>query len=528
MIRVLICEDEPPILRRLQDMVERLDPAFTVAATAMNGSEALRIIGENAVDLVLTDIRMPIMNGLELMDHIQQMYPKIMVVVLSGYQDYEYMSHAMRAHSLDYLLKPVSAIDLRVMMERVKVKHMQMSKDRLSRALSAHLNRAAPVHEMNIGYPHGVRNEGQRVTSDSSDNADVSVCLFCAGGLPLLTDIADAEMYPGANVWLEHSLEKLAAEVAPGFTTFNWEFMGDTPVERIYVLQGVCGDIEPYMQCLHEALLSAAKFPISCAFLNTPTQLGQVAKAVRRLRRILGESIFVGRSAFVCVGTDCTTQQTTSDDRETAALLSKCLIESHENSLTAFCSELFERVANESWPQLRITRLMLAVANKMERCGHPEVCERADGYRKALCDAACTALSLKELEQNICSLELAVDLDKCSTGVRRTEFAHAIEQYIQTHYNEHITNQTLAQVFGYVSSYISLLFRQSYQVSPSEYLTQIRMQKARSMMKEHPDMMMREIAESVGFKNQHHFSRIFKKMEGVSPTEYPMRRENEE
>ena len=108
MIRVLIAEDEPPILRRTRRLIEHIDADFSVAATAGDGEEALEKLRAEHFDVLFTDIRMPVMDGMKLMNTVQKLYPDCSIVVLSGYQDFEYVSTAVRAQAVDYLLKPVA------------------------------------------------------------------------------------------------------------------------------------------------------------------------------------------------------------------------------------------------------------------------------------------------------------------------------------------------------------------------------------------------------------------------------------
>ncbi len=98
--------------------------------------------------------------------------------------------------------------------------------------------------------------------------------------------------------------------------------------------------------------------------------------------------------------------------------------------------------------------------------------------------------------------------------------AQRIEQYLRKNYAEHITNQTLGGVFGYVPSYVSMLFRREYGVSPSEYLTDVRIEQAKHRLLEDPNVLIRDVALTVGFKSQHHFSRTFKNHEGVWPSDF--------
>lgn len=500
MIHVLIAEDEPPTLRRIAAMVEQADGAFSVVGTALNGKEALKQIEQKHVDVVMTDIRMPVMDGMELMDQIKTRYSHIILVVLSGYQDYEYMAHAIRARSLDYLLKPVSAQAMGQLLGRVKTQYLLESRERLSRSLALHLNRAVGAAEQ--GHP----------------DVRLGVCLFCAGGLPRGED---AEMYPAAQLWAQHALEPLASRIVPGFTSFTWEFMGATPVERILVYQTQQSTLAPWAKCLHETLLNQGGIPVSCTALEEGVPLEQINHQLKRLRQVLRAHIRIGKSLFVSLPLreDHGSAPAPAQDWEAAAKLAELLAEGRVGQADPFRRELFQRMEREGWTQARVGRLFEQAATILDRDERPQVRQAASGYGAALAEAVDTALSLRELEKNLCSLAPPEGTGPAEQP-RIREVAGAIEAYLRDHYFEHITNQTLAAQFGYVPSYISLLFRQQYRQSPSEYLTRLRLDEAKKLMQAHPDMLIREVAERVGFKSQHHFSRIFKKNEGMWPTSY--------
>lgn len=499
MIRVMIVEDEPPTLWRLAGMVEQLDPLFSVVATALNGQSALSQMETIPCDVVLTDIRMPVMNGLDLMDRIRETYPECIVVVLSGYQDFAYVSHAIRARSLDYLLKPVSAETMAELLGRIRAQYMKMSRERLKRELSLHLNKAE------VGIPQ-----------EETERDQVGVCLFCAGGFPFGDD---AEMYPAADFWHGRSLEKLGEELSPGFAGFTWEFMGHTPVERIFIYQTEGGSADAWVQCLHEALLEDSGISVSCALLQEAVSLSKTNEAIRTLRRALREHMQIGRSLFLPVTNEdpaMPPQEDPEEVRRLAQLLASGDVDQEHPRRRA----LFTRMEREQWTQQRILDLFLGALRQMERSEQESLRALARQYQDILPDIICAATSLKELEQNLGSLLQLAEEKSMEDPLRQEPVLAAVEEYLRTHYPEHITNQQLAAKFGYVPSYLSLLFRQKYQLSPSEYLTRIRIDEAKAYMAQHPDMLMREVADKVGFKNQHHFSRIFKQLEGVRPTGY--------
>lgn len=108
MLTVLLVDDEPFILQGLQVLVDWEKEGYEVPLTAANGEEALHILLEQHVDLVIADINMPVMTGLELLRQIRQVHTlDAWFVILSGYAEFSYAQEAMRYDCTDYILKPV-------------------------------------------------------------------------------------------------------------------------------------------------------------------------------------------------------------------------------------------------------------------------------------------------------------------------------------------------------------------------------------------------------------------------------------
>ena len=98
MIRALVVEDEPMILKYIVKKINELDKGFEVIDTAINGQEALKKIYELRPDVVYTDIRMPVMDGIALVKNLRVSFPDMPVVILSGYSDFEYMQPVSYTH----------------------------------------------------------------------------------------------------------------------------------------------------------------------------------------------------------------------------------------------------------------------------------------------------------------------------------------------------------------------------------------------------------------------------------------------
>lgn len=110
--QLLIVDDEVPIRKALASYIPWEEYNCTVYDTASNGKEAIKKLEAHPVDLVITDVKMPLIDGIELSKYIYDNYPDTLVIILSGYAEFEYAQSAMRYHVSEYLLKPVSKDNL--------------------------------------------------------------------------------------------------------------------------------------------------------------------------------------------------------------------------------------------------------------------------------------------------------------------------------------------------------------------------------------------------------------------------------
>lgn len=105
---LLIVDDEAPIRKGLSEHIKWEDYDCKVVATANNGEDAIAKINENVINIILTDVKMPLLDGIGLAKYIYENHPDVAVIILSGYSEFEYARSAIQYHVSQYLLKPVS------------------------------------------------------------------------------------------------------------------------------------------------------------------------------------------------------------------------------------------------------------------------------------------------------------------------------------------------------------------------------------------------------------------------------------
>lgn len=112
-VRIVVAEDEDLIRNHLVKKITALDPSLHVVCAAEDGKEALEFVERRSADLVLTDIRMPVMDGIELIRALHLKYPHVRTMIATGFAEFEYARQAMRYGASEYLLKPIKPAELK-------------------------------------------------------------------------------------------------------------------------------------------------------------------------------------------------------------------------------------------------------------------------------------------------------------------------------------------------------------------------------------------------------------------------------
>ena len=120
MFKVIVADDEKLIANNIARRIEENCPSFRVAARAGTGLEALKQAKELLPDVVFSDIKMPEMDGIELISRLRREMPAVLCVIVSGYSDFEYMKAAIQQSAADYLLKPVNPEELKRLLQRLE------------------------------------------------------------------------------------------------------------------------------------------------------------------------------------------------------------------------------------------------------------------------------------------------------------------------------------------------------------------------------------------------------------------------
>lgn len=141
---VIVAEDEELLLNNLVKKIEKADDEFEVAGTAQTGSRAYELIEELTPDVVITDIRMPVMDGITLLTKVREQFPLTKFVITSGFSDFEYARSAITLNVSDYLLKPVDPEELAAVLHKIK-KEFQIARADYEEVFNTGTSRMTPA-----------------------------------------------------------------------------------------------------------------------------------------------------------------------------------------------------------------------------------------------------------------------------------------------------------------------------------------------------------------------------------------------
>jgi two-component system, response regulator YesN len=505
-IRVLVAEDEPPILRAVKSLIEQTNPSFSVTGTASDGAMAVELLEKESFDVVFTDIRMPVMDGLALLDYIQNCHPSIFSVVLSGYNEFEYARQALQSRAFDYLLKPVSPDTLSKVLEKLELNINSRMKAVKTKQLSHSINKSV----------------GEAVGKDIGDDCKpYAVMLLCAG--PFLYYDGDF-LSPGIAFWESIDFNAIVATTLPLAASF-WTFQGETPADKIVVAELADSiDAQSIIYEIFEQTIKNTDIPITTVGYSYPVGFQSVNKAYKALRSRLLSTIKIGVSTIAwadnCQEKGHTKQELYSSDA--AQKMTTALRSGEAKAIDENLCDALLWLERQDCTQQDVSHFFEAVFDAYEK--EKAVLQVASKeWRRDLVEAISASVTATMLHGNLLSVFLAMGVqarqDKAVVS-RIPPIIGRVQAYLMANYRESITNLTLSQEFGFVPSYISRLFREHTGLSTSDYLIKLRMDKAKELMAKDPDIMVKEVADQVGFKNQYHFSKTFKKQTGIWPTDF--------
>lgn len=504
MKKVLLVDDEIFVRKGLRSLIDWKKCGFEVYDETDNGEDALELIKETSPDLVITDIRMPVLDGLELIKQVSTLEPKPKFIVISGFNDFKYAQHAIRYGVHDFILKPIDQDE----MEAALVK--------LSEVLSLEETQSKNREHMLLNKMF------DELLTGNVDHESLEQYVNLLGGGP-------STQYSYAIIELFGSIKTNTDENGKSIIQqlLTSEFKSKIPLFEHQ--DGRYGFVMPSYLFKPKDVKNLTKqlalklngsFMIyvgkSVSMLDSLKESYETAKTVSLYKYSQPEN-----SAILFEEVKELPLNYMELDQSLYVSLMEKIEENNHTSIEAVTDEIFQEYETKIFaPE--------AVNTSISRCVHGiiKTIKSMEGDETQLVSYEGMLkwqhynLPLKELKGLFKSF--VMEAAEMLSSIRK---AHAqgdirkIKQYIEKNFHENLSLKGIANLFYMNPVYMGQLFKKTYGVYFKEFLLELRTNEAKKLLRQ-TNLRVYEIAEKVGFGSTDYFVTQFEKMEGRTPTEY--------
>lgn len=523
-MKVLIVDDEILIRVGIKSCIDWEANGFEVAGLAEDGVQAFEMIKDLQPDIVLTDIKMPNMDGLELIEKIKEQYPHIRVMVLSCYNELDFIKKAMKLGADDYILKlSMQPDDLLAALNGIKKTVSEKQRD-------ITINRSFMKEELYKRVIDRSLHGGQLVGELKKLGTDISFAstsLICAG----IDDYSNASVRSRLEdkYLLKFSVINIIEEILSNYCKGDIAEIEKGKFLIIFDLRDHKGDyrksIREFFYSTNNALKNYLNITISFGVSDLWKNKDNFNTRYAQASRALEQRFFSGRESLLFYdGSMDLSDKPVLLNFVDEKLLVSCLENLDEDRARKVITSFFHEIQSkkEYHPSkvrkaaVEIYHSFLKVAKKFEFEEEFEVIETED------CDNPIDMLMKAETISDISGWfsSLVGKFVGCLSN-KRLSAEHPeiikLKRYMADHVYEDITLDKAAKITNMNRSYLSSLFKKETGESFTDYFNRLKMEEAKELIQRY-GLRTGEVAYRLGFNNESYFSKLFKKYVGVNPS----------
>ena len=532
MYKVLLVDDEALIREAISENIQWEELGYTFMGACENGRQAMEVIEKEQPDLLLTDINMPFVDGMELTKFVYENYPDTKVIIISGFDEFEYAKNAVKYQVLEYILKPITPMEFLETLQRVKSMLDERKKSRrdMKKIRSAYVSNLPVVQGR---YLHNLLNGTVDYSKLTEKQEELRLNLYASYYNTALVEGDSLEPFISqyANVKDELALfaiYNITAEIVAG-EQCGIAFQG-TDEKTVILFMGE--DAESLKRCIRQVLPKIRQ--AICDFLQIETTIG-VGKMVGALEE-LPDSFAKTKSAleykFMLGGNQIIEAEEYEEIRnsakhidifEWASQISTPIrtnkLDQVQKKTEEFIGQVKISYVNKNRSFVYVQNLVLSVINLLEL--PEELEEEIYSQERMFMNQIYECENLDELGVRLCGtfgyICKLLSNQRDSYGKRQAMMAL---EYIEKNYaDSSVTLNSVCNALAMSTSYFSSIFKNHTGVTFIEALNRKLMEKAKVLLAQ-GNLKTYEIAEAVGYSDAHYFSISFKKAVGKTPTEY--------
>ncbi|QGQ95187.1 response regulator [Paenibacillus psychroresistens] len=517
MFKVLLVDDEMLDLEGMERLLPWDSLNMKIVASLNSGFEALDYLKEYPIDILVSDIKMPIMSGLELASRALEMYPKLRIVFVSGYEDFHYAKKAIQLNASGYVLKPFNDDEMIQVLSDVRDSlHHELEWERMENVQKQHMNLA--YDEMMHQWIEGKSGGEGFLSWIKQTQPSITVGTYQLGLLEL--DDVSWKLEGQSEDEQEMIVNKALAVLSAGCKAEGISLHCQTDISRMALI--IEGD-DPRAK-LERILNYMSKYSLftTTASLGQVTSFEQLPESYRTAKEVLSYKIFCGKNGIITFEDTKSYEQ--QDIQNVDDFLQTLFIAITNYDLVQIddCLEdLYKQVKNYG-KKMTVYNVTLHIITKL------------DSFLSSMNENLKSILGIELKSLDI--LYRFETMDDIKSWLRRRLFEISemlllkkqrknrklideIEQYVQKHMSTNLTLRDVANFFAFSPNYLGHLFKEENEEYFSDYVIKIRLEKAAELLR-NPKLKVYEIADQVGYKSLTYFSRQFREKYGITPGDY--------
>lgn len=493
-MRILVADDEALVRASLRSMLDELNMPVHVIGEARNGEEALRYVTERQPDLVFVDIRMPKLNGLEVIAQSRADSPHTKWIIVSGHSEFQYAKEALRLGACNYLLKPFSLdelqdslihaqeihdahiLDLNRQLEHAILSCMQGSGDNQANLCQLGTRR----YKINVFYFNGCLTEQEKLMRQQQLHEQLQLLI--------------------RNHSLTASLHTVAFPLTSGNPAIVWSWLTAHQQHAAELLQVMENAMQQMLQ--HEPDSDPTPI-ITTVQIEECVNLQEVAQKVEELERIAPLRMLFPMERTLSLHD---------------------LLELDQQHEWLSVSHLVEKVCR-LFRQQDYHGYSKAIASMERELRGAHLADHSLVHRIQESISYSIGISIDKIEDQECWFEQLKSLgDQMIIQPPRNDtinkdIVQQVVAFVDEHYMHNIGIKQIADMFHVTPNYLSSLFHKKHGTPFLKYVTETRMLKAKELLLKEPHLKVQEVAEAVGYFSTRHFTKLFRENFGCYPSD---------
>lgn len=540
MYKVLLVDDEDLIREAVSKKLNWSELGYELCGTCKNGRDAMVFIDNNPIDLLITDICMPHVDGLELSKYVFEKYPQIKIIILSGYNDFEYAKNAMKFRVMEYILKPVTFSELSQILIHLKENFKEEEKKQASmELLREEYSKNLPI--LRIRYLNQLVHGQQKETEEDElkirlDDFNISISNHY---YKIVMVEEDTEKFIANNNGLKADLpafiiyniiEEIVRTMKSGITFQNIHnktviiFSGAEKEEITRIIEEVFTKALEILNQFYEIGITFGIGKIVENLCNLKLSY-QGAESALEYRFLFGSNVLLDINDF-----NKLKQENELDLSELISNLVLAIKINTDSDIKKFLSEIMNMLRRGRMSKNRIyiyvQNIVVAIGNLLENVGLGDnpVIKGQDQIMHTLYEEK----TLQDVEENLYQFckKTGEILAEQRNSFSTKQAVLALDHIEKNYGSEDLSLHSICSELSISPSYFSSIFKNYTGETFIEALTKKRINKAKELLG-NTAMKNYEVAEKVGFSDPHYFALTFKKVTGMTPKEYAKERKQE-